>query len=286
MDKVKSSIPGIDEAISIGLILQIIEKMNFSTVVFDTAPTGHTLRMLSFPAILEQGIQQLSRLTSGEAGGLAGTFLNNPLLQNLGGIPNMIEMLKTFQASIEAIKKQFSDKTHTTFIAVCIPEFLSMYETERLKQELDKLEIDCHNIVINQVIFPNRECQCDMCNSRFEMQKKYINQIKEIYKDDDLGFGAPNEGPKDEIIISILPFMENEIRGVNELKESFHSFENNFKYFTCKIPTYFISVNCSYIKFILSIKNTLAIKTRAAGIPECTSTILPSFKNYNPRREK
>ena len=53
--------------------------------------------------------------------------------------------------------ENFTDTNHTTFIAVCIPEFLSMYETERLIQELNKRKIDCHNIVINQVLFINKE---------------------------------------------------------------------------------------------------------------------------------
>ena len=76
-----------------------------------------------------------------------------------------------------------------------------MYETERLIQELFKYEIDIRNIVINQVLFEGDECK--MCHSRKNMQKKYLEQIKELFED---------------FHITILPLQENEVRGITELK--------------------------------------------------------------------
>jgi arsenite-transporting ATPase len=83
---------------------------------------------------------------------------------------------------------------------VCIPEFLSMYETERLIQELFNYRIDSRNIVVNQVLFDSDDCK--MCKSRAAMQKKYIDQIRELFED---------------FHITLLPLQESEVRGVKDL---------------------------------------------------------------------
>ncbi len=62
LSELNSSIPGIDEAMCLAYIMKIVDQMDFHCVVFDTAPTGHTLRLLNFPNILGKALEKLIQL--------------------------------------------------------------------------------------------------------------------------------------------------------------------------------------------------------------------------------
>lgn len=140
-------------------------------------------------------------------GGMSGLFGSKEQFDNT--LDKMFTKMQNLKESSRIVNEQMKDNVNicikqskTTFIAVCIPEFLPMYETERLIQELTKFQIDIRNIVINQVLFP--EDQCKMCKARSRMQKKYLDQIIELYED---------------FHITIMPLQEEEVRGPELLKK-------------------------------------------------------------------
>mmetsp|Transcript_13483 Transcript_13483/g.18452 ORF Transcript_13483/g.18452 Transcript_13483/m.18452 type:complete len:322 (+) Transcript_13483:300-1265(+) len=198
------SIPGIDEAMSFAEVLKLLKSMKFDVVVFDTAPTGHTLRLLSFPALIEKGMGKIM----GMQGKFGGLFTQ---VQSMMGGPQMEEgevsaKLEQTKAVVEEVTKQFKNPDLTTFVCVMIPEFLSLYETERLIQELTKQEIDTHNVVINQVVYPDTKVDkpCSLCTARQAMQSKYITQATMLYED---------------FHLVKMPLLPKEVRGVPDLKE-------------------------------------------------------------------
>lgn len=62
MKDLMASVPGIDEATSFGEVIKSLDEYKFDLIIFDTAPTGHTLRLLNFPTILEKGLLKLMEL--------------------------------------------------------------------------------------------------------------------------------------------------------------------------------------------------------------------------------
>ena len=71
LSELNTSIPGIDEAMCLAYIMKIVDQMDFHCVVFDTAPTGHTLRLLSFPNVLGKALEKLIQLKENLGGVLS-----------------------------------------------------------------------------------------------------------------------------------------------------------------------------------------------------------------------
>lgn len=213
LSELTNAIPGVDEAMSFAEMLKLVQTMDYSVVVFDTAPTGHTLRLLQFPATLEKGLEKMMELKN-RFGGLLNQASR---LFGLGDELNedaMLGRLEGMKDVIEQVNRQFKDPDLTTFVCVCIPEFLSLYETERLVQELAKFEIDSHNIIINQVIFDEEPVESKLLKARVKMQQKYIDQFHMLY---------------DDFNITKLPLLSEEVCGVQALQNFSRHFLTPYK---------------------------------------------------------
>ncbi|MCJ1373769.1 Golgi to ER traffic- protein [Loxospora ochrophaea] len=204
MQDLAFSIPGVDEAMSFAEVLKQVKSLSYEVIIFDTAPTGHTLRFLQFPTVLEKALAKLSQLST-----QFGPMLNS-VIGARGGLPGgqnldeVLQKMESLRETIGEVNTQFKDADMTTFVCVCIPEFLSLYETERMIQELSSYEIDTHSIVVNQLLFPKKSNDCEQCNARRKMQKKYLEQIEELY---------------DEFNVVKMPLLVEEVRGKERLEK-------------------------------------------------------------------
>ncbi|KAM0746782.1 ATPase GET3 [Meredithblackwellia eburnea MCA 4105] len=201
MQDLAFAIPGIDEAMSFAEVMKHVKSMEFSVIVFDTAPTGHTLRFLSFPAVLEKALGKLSTLS-----GRFGPMLNQMSSMMGAGVNTgeMFEKLESMRTVVTEVNAQFKNPDLTTFVPVMISEFLSLYETERLIQELTTYEIDVHAIVVNQLLFPDAGSNCKHCQVRWKQQQKYLKEAYELYAED--------------FHIVKMPLLSEEVRGSEGLK--------------------------------------------------------------------
>ncbi|ODH25862.1 ATPase GET3 [Paracoccidioides brasiliensis] len=204
MQDLAFSIPGVDEAMSFAEVLKQVKSLSYEVIIFDTAPTGHTLRFLQFPTVLEKALAKLAQLST-QFGPMLNSILGGrsglPGGQNLDEILSKMESLRETIAEVNA---QFKDADLTTFVCVCIAEFLSLYETERMIQELTSYHIDTHCIVVNQLLFPGKDSSCEQCKARRKMQKKYLNEIEELYED---------------FNVVRMPMLVEEVRGKEKLEK-------------------------------------------------------------------
>ncbi|KAH6565588.1 hypothetical protein BASA60_009865 [Batrachochytrium salamandrivorans] len=215
------AIPGVDEAMSFAEVMKLVKSMDYSCIVFDTAPTGHTLRFLSFPGCSGQGTRQVlsawnpSRTPYATGLGLHSLYYiyMGPMMGMDTSQEDIFGKLEGMRSTIQEVNTQFQDPNKTTFVCVCIAEFLSLYETERMIQELTSFHIDTHNIVVNQLLYPRTGSNCDQCLVRAKMQRKYIEEIDELYED---------------FHVVKMPLLTHEIRGVEKIKDFSEMLVNPF----------------------------------------------------------
>jgi len=155
----------------------------YDVVIFDTAPTGHTIRLLVLPAEWSQSIEAASQGSGQTCIGPAAAIQDAKL---------------KYERALAALR----DPQASTFIFVLHPEAISIRETQRAIGELRKLNIQNYRLIVNGII-PPEGAQNPLFAARAEMQAHYLSQIEA-----DLPY------PKQR-----MPLLAGEIKSVQRLRQ-------------------------------------------------------------------
>jgi arsenite-transporting ATPase len=135
-----------------------LDAPNFNIVIFDTAPTGHTLRLLELPAEWSHMIETASSANAQTCMGPAAA-------------------IQDAKAKYDRALGVMRDASQTTFVFVLHPEATPIKETHRATAELAKLGIHTHEIIINGIL-PPAEATNPFFTERVKMQQGYLKQIE------------------------------------------------------------------------------------------------------------
>jgi arsenite/tail-anchored protein-transporting ATPase len=146
--------PGAREAALFDRVARIIdqEAREFDHVVFDTAPTGHTLQLLSLPEMMQTWIGGLigRRRALNAVGRMRGRVTGEA--DKADGADPVLRALEARRARFIRTRAVLTDAAATAFHFVLIPERLPIVETERAVATLDRYRIPVGTIFVNQVL--------------------------------------------------------------------------------------------------------------------------------------
>ncbi len=227
--------PGLDELVALGNVLNFDDDDDdnyFDVVVVDTAPTGHTLRLLALPQFLDGFLGKVLQLRI-KLSGLASTlqaFLGGgeQQRQRTQTIDSALQKLEYFKTTMSNLKTRLQDPSQTNFVVVSIPTQLSVKESQRLLLELQSQNVAVTNIVINQCLLnTNTHNDNNENNDDNQLMKQYYLRrragqqkwIDQLQSSLDQVSASPeyqsNDGNK--ITITQVPFSDIELVGVPAL---------------------------------------------------------------------
>jgi arsenite-transporting ATPase len=155
---------------------------DYDVIVFDTAPTGHTLRLLELPSAWSHHITEAS----------AGTGMT---------CIGPVEQLATAKSQYDVAMDRLRDARTTNVLFVTRPDRLSAAETLRAAKELRDLGISHQELVINAVM-PEDAAQHPFFRDRRALEQEVIQDLRREFP------GAIHE----------VPLLGEEIKGIGMLR--------------------------------------------------------------------
>ena len=196
-------LPGLDEAMAFDELLKHLENPDWDVIVFDTAPTGHTLRFLALPEIIEKWadkIIRMHRLTGGIRALMFGAKEGE----------KMREELEKFRRRVLHVRRILCNPEVTRFTLVTIPEKMGVNETIRAHQSLAEFNLPVTGCVINRM---TPDLDHSFIQTRRENERKNVSELKAA---------LPN------LILHEVELKNSDIHGIDALREISNELHGDF----------------------------------------------------------
>ena len=166
-----ASMPGAEEMALFDRIGGLVrgEDDRFDLIIFDTAPTGHTLRLIRMPELMEAWIRALSRSRRAMIG-IEQDDATDPVMLSLA---ERLEHLREFRARL--LSPRIS-----AFVLVLVAERLPIEETARAIEQLDEAGVTIGGLVVNRVL--PATSPDPFLRSRHEQEEIYLDEIDRRFK--------------------------------------------------------------------------------------------------------
>jgi len=217
---------GTDEVVALAKVINLIKKGGFDRIVLDTAPTGHTLRMLSTPGFIAELIDRVLIISEKvNSNPTIRMFLSGAAKgRDLDAVQESAKAtLLDFQMQMYDLEDLFSNSQQTEFVIVTIPTELATRESIRLLNDLTfeapDMPIKVRNIVVNQVISDDGNDSETFVRRISETQAAAVKQLMR----------ATDALPSPPTITQVS-YLDTEPRGVFGLKAlAFELMKEHFK---------------------------------------------------------
>lgn len=141
---IDATLPGIDETMALLSLADLAERGDWQRVFLDTAPTGHTLRLLALPDTFRAVIDLLDTMQAKHR------FMVSALLHRYR--PDEADaFLSDLRAKVARLQALLVDEHRTGMVLVCRPEPLVVAETTRYADALATMGISIRAVIMNAV---------------------------------------------------------------------------------------------------------------------------------------
>jgi arsenite/tail-anchored protein-transporting ATPase len=167
--------PGIEEEYMLDFILEIVTAGRYDVVVWDTAPAGHTLKLLDMPNMFVTHLTQAMRVYMGFTDYVKKV---QDVTKRKPSRRRIMDIIRSWEALSIKVSDFLKDPDNTEFVLVTIPEALGVKQSERIIKAFDDYGLEMRRLVVNNVI---GESDNEFLASRRRMQQGYLTYLKETY---------------------------------------------------------------------------------------------------------